>query len=472
MPAPATAEQLVDNLRKSGLVPAPKLDNLRLDCSPRELLDSLVGDQIITRYQADKIALGKYRGFVLGPYIIQDRLGGGGMGHVFLAEHSAMRRKVALKVLSLNAANDDTSRERFQREARVAAGLDHPNIVRVHDLRHEDKVLYLVMEYVDGETLQHIVARHGALPWPTAVHHAFQIALGLQHAHENRLVHRDIKPANLLLTREGTVKIIDLGLVRWDLEDSKLTEKVDQSILGTADYLAPEQAVNSSTVDIRADIYSLGATLYFLLAGRTLFPEGKTAQKLMWQQMKAPFPIGELVPELPSEVAAILHRCLAKNADERFATPADLAEALMPWCEGPPPLPEPEWFAAVAHRLSLTRSGVGPSPIADSTPPPRRIGTDSRSLIHSGRYTSSKLQPVESPPSAVPTVSDSSTQTPLHWPSDPSHGVVPTLEETSGEIRLPPDRTRWMATVLRLFMLAIALMLMGAGAFLAYQFSK
>ena len=197
------------------------------------------------------------------------------MGQVYLAEHARMRRLVALKVLPVFSSDDHVARERFFREARAAGTLDHPNIVRVFDLCQEGKLLYLVMEYVEGVSLQAVVGRYGPMPVEAACHYARQVAFGLQHAHELGFVHRDIKPANLLVDRLGVAKILDLGLVRSEADrEAGLTKQLDNRILGTADYVAPEQAMDSSEVDIRADIYSLGATLYFLLAGRTAVPGG------------------------------------------------------------------------------------------------------------------------------------------------------------------------------------------------------
>jgi serine/threonine-protein kinase len=217
------------------------------------------------------------------------------MGQVYLAEHITMRRLVALKVLPPYSFDDAVARERFFREARAAGTLDHPNVVRVYDLCQEGKLLFLVMEYVEGVSIQTVVSRHGPLPVAAACHYARQVAFGLQHAFELGFVHRDIKPANLLLDPQGVVKILDLGLVRSEAEvNVGLTKQLDnKSILGTADYVAPEQAVDSSRVDIRADVYALGATLYFMLAGRPLFPEGRTAQKLVWQQIKEPVPVDD-----------------------------------------------------------------------------------------------------------------------------------------------------------------------------------
>lgn len=410
MPAPITTDELMTNIRKSGLIPPAQLDSLRASAPAEEsttaFLERLVQARILTRYQSEKLAVGKYKGFVLGPYVILDRLGGGGMGHVFLAQHTTMKRKVALKVLSIDSANDPVARERFFREARVSAGLDHPNIIRVFDMRREDAICYLVMEYVEGDSLQHIVSRHGPLPFGVAADYARQVAIGLQHAHENGLVHRDIKPANLLLSPDGTVKIIDLGLVRWEPEvDSKLTEKIDQSILGTADYLAPEQAVNSSNVDIRADIYSLGATLYFLLAGRPMFPEGKTAQKLMWQQLKTPEPIRGVVCDVPEGLAAVLHRCLAKSPNDRFIAPHELAEALAPWCNPMPP--DPAWFPGTRRR-------------PDTRSLPKRPGLETTMLPPIESVTSSHLFKPRSSKiaaAATPTMSDIAGETPRRWPT-------------------------------------------------------
>ncbi|MGL4419918.1 MAG: serine/threonine-protein kinase, partial [Gemmataceae bacterium] len=249
------------------------------------------------------------------------------------------------------------------------AGLNHPNIIRVHDFRREGNVLYLVMEFAEGTTLQAYVDQGGPVHPDAAAIYVRHVALGLQHAHESQLVHRDIKPANLMLTRDGAVKILDLGLVRSDAEgESNLTEKVDKAILGTADYLAPEQAVDSHNVDIRADLYSLGATFYYLLAGRPMFPEGRTAQKLMWQQLREPTPIQSIRPDVPELIAEILHKSIQKKPGDRFQSPEEFLAALAPWAEmtiDPPraewmPPPPPRWMtprSANVPRLSGTYAG-------------------------------------------------------------------------------------------------------------------
>ena len=368
MPAPTTIPELLDRVRRSGLVPADLLDGFLtgLAASGQEpatiprLLDRLVDVGMITRFHADRLAAGKYKGFQLGSYLILDHLMNGGMGQVYLAEHTAMRRLVALKVLPVFSADDLVARERFLRESRAAAALDHPNIVRVFDLCQEGKLLYLVMEYVDGISLQALVAKAGKLPIDAACHYARQVAFGLQHAHELGFVHRDIKPANLLVDRVGVVKILDLGLVRCESDiDSGLTKKHDNaSILGTADYMAPEQAVDSSTVDIRADIYSLGATLYFLLTGRPLFTDGRTAQKLVWQQIKDPTPIRRLRPDLPHELAGVVHTMLQKRPEDRFRTPAEVFDALAPWAQEEVPPPDDAVMPRPPARVAVSRQAV------------------------------------------------------------------------------------------------------------------
>lgn len=339
MSTAVTVPELLDRVRKSALISPEDLNNFLADSvvAPLDedgpaLLNRLVDACLLTKFQADRIASGKYKGFVLGGYLILDQIGAGGMGQVFLAEHTTMRRMVAIKVLHLPVVDDPIARERFIREARAAAALNHANMVRVFDLNREGKLLYLVMEFIEGLTLQQWISQRGRLRVGAAINFTVQIAQALQHAHECGLVHRDVKPGNILIDRAGVARLLDLGLARNEADtDSKLTGTLGTSILGTADYLAPEQAIDSHNVDIRADIYSLGATLYYQLAGQVLFPEGRTAQKLMYQQWKEPTPIRELNAEVPEPLAAILAKSLAKKRDERFQTPAEFAEALFPF---------------------------------------------------------------------------------------------------------------------------------------------
>jgi len=303
-----------------------------------KIAKELVSRKVLTSWQADMLLQGKHRGFVLGPYRILKPLGKGGMGAVFLAEHQRMRRRCAIKVLpSEHAKGDSSILDRFYREAQAVAALDHPNIVRAYDVnvavQNNKEIHYLVMEYVEGQDLQKRVGEQGVLGYREAAEWIRQAAEGLAHAHESGLVHRDIKPANLLVDSKGVVKVLDLGLARFfsDAAEASLTKEMGDTVLGTADYLAPEQAMDSHNVDERADIYSLGQTFYFLLTGRPPFPKGTVAQRLMAHQMKAPEPISKRRPDAPLGLLAIIDKMIAKDPSERYQTAKEVAEALAGW---------------------------------------------------------------------------------------------------------------------------------------------
>jgi serine/threonine protein kinase len=226
--------------------------------------------------------------------------------------------------------------ERFQREARAAAALDHPNIVRVHDVSVSPEGALLVMEYIEGKNLQQVLDE-GPLPCQTAVGYAIQTAAGLQHAHERGIIHRDVKPANLLVDRNGVVKILDMGLARFLDKEDRLTQVVnDGALLGTADYMSPEQGMANTTIDSRTDIYSLGVTLYALTCGRAPF-EGSTTQKLLAHQMRDAVPAHKVRPQVPKALSAVVAKMMAKKPEARYATVADVIEALRPWADDPPP---------------------------------------------------------------------------------------------------------------------------------------
>src|SRR5262249_12318002 len=250
-----------------------------------------------------------------------------------------------VKGLPTGKAGESSCLERFYREARAVAALDHPNIVRVYDIDQEDNLHFLVMEHVDGSSLQEIIKRTGPMDVLRAAHYIRQAALGLQHAHETAgLVHRDIKPGNILVDRNGIVKVLDMGLARFfhDTEDI-LTKKYDENVLGTADYLAPEQALDSHTADIRADIYSLGGTFYYCLTTRTPFAEGTVPQKLIWHQTRQPKPILSIRSEVPEGLVAVVDKMMAKDRGNRYASPQEVADALALWTQTPiPPPPESE----------------------------------------------------------------------------------------------------------------------------------
>jgi hypothetical protein len=268
-------------------------------------------------------------------YHLHGWLASGGMGMVFQAEHRLMRRPVALKVIHPHLLNRPAAVERFHREVRAAASLAHPNIVTALDAEQAGGVHFLVMEYVEGETLDRIVDRRGPLPVGEACAYLRQAALGLQHAHERGMVHRDLKPSNLIVTPAGQVKILDFGLAQLaqeGLAGSGLTP--EGAVVGTPGYLAPEQARDPGAADIRADLYSLGCTLYHLLAGRPPFLGGGPLQQLLAHQDRAPRPLSAFRGDLPDALVRIVDRLLAKDPADRFPSPAQLAEALAPFVTG------------------------------------------------------------------------------------------------------------------------------------------
>jgi serine/threonine protein kinase len=381
MPPPGTVEKYLELIGKTGLVSEARLSQTISKIAARphppatldEFSKACVEEGLLTTFQSKQIRFGRYKKFLLnGKYKILELIGSGGMGAVYLCEHVFMRRLVAVKILPADKYDDPSNLERFIREARAVAALNHPNIVRAYDIDKADGMHFLVMEYVDGSSLQEIVARFGPLNPVRAAHCIAQAAVGLQHAFEQGLVHRDIKPGNMLVDRSGVVKLLDLGLARFSQaeRDDKLTERFDEKcVLGTADYLAPEQAIHNS-VDIRADIYGLGGTMYFLLTGRSPAPEGTVAQKLLFHQKHDPVPVTEFRKDVPQGILTVLATMLKKNPDQRFQTPLDVATALAEWAEQPLHAPHdyempdlcPAVSSLVGHTLERARiSGPGGS---------------------------------------------------------------------------------------------------------------
>jgi serine/threonine protein kinase len=337
-----TPDQLLECVRKSGLVDAARLAEFQEGLSakgsdppgPEQLAERLIQEGLLTHFQAQQLLRSRWQGFLLGgKYRILELLGSGGMGRVFLCEHMRLHTPVAVKVLPPEKTADAAALERFHREARAAATLSHPNLVRAFDIDRDGDFSFIVMEYVRGHDLQRLVEQGGPFPVARAVACIRQAARGLQHFYENALVHRDIKPGNILLDQQGTIKILDMGLARFFRENQdKLTqEQSGGRILGTADYMAPEQAINSHRANIQADLYSLGATFYFLLAGRPPFGEGSIAEKMLWHQLRNPPSLRTWREDVPAELEAVLLRMMAKEPEERFASPAEVLDALEPW---------------------------------------------------------------------------------------------------------------------------------------------
>lgn len=333
-----TADELVTALRQFHLLEATQLAEVNrmlrgLSLEARALARQLSERGWLTPYQVEQLFQGRGQELVLGSYVLLERLGEGGMGVVFKARHRRLERLDALKVIRSEHVANAQAVQRFHQEAKAVARLTHPNIVAVYDANESNGTYFLAIEYLEGTDLARLVKEKGPLSVELACDYIRQAALGLQHAHEKGLVHRDIKPANLFLNpKSGIVKVLDLGLARLpqrsvdDASAAGLTQT--GAVMGTPNYMAPEQALNFHQVDIRSDVYSLGCTLYYLLAGQPPFPGGEMTEQLIKHQLQKPMPIELLRPEVPSGVAAIVRKLMAKRPEDRYQTPAEVAAAL------------------------------------------------------------------------------------------------------------------------------------------------
>jgi serine/threonine-protein kinase len=290
--------------------PPMEIGAAAMKLSPRELGQALEGQQ-------------------LDHVLLQEFVGGGGMGAVFRAWDTNLHRTVAVKVLSLRQADDADSLRRFQTEARSAARLDHPNIARAHFVGEDRGVRYIVFEFIEGTNVRDLVHAEGPMQVSDALSFTMQIASALTHAWEREVVHRDIKPSNILITQDGFAKLVDMGLARLEFLDQAAHDETATGVtLGTFDYISPEQARSPRDADIRSDIYSLGCTLFFMLAGRPPFVEGTVVQKLLAHQNERVPDVRELRPDVPDLVAAVIATMLAKRPEDRFQNPGELCAAL------------------------------------------------------------------------------------------------------------------------------------------------
>ena len=344
-----TVEGLCNVLARQGLLPPDEVRKLhqrwkneRHDTDAQEFTRWLAENRYITEYQAGVLGRGHADSLFLGPYTIIERVGRGRMAGVYRAVHR-LGQVVAVKVLPPSKAKDPTTLARFQREARLSRKLTHPNVVRTFQIGEHNGLHYLVMEYLEGETLEDVLKRRGKLPPVEAVRLIHQALLGLQHLNDKGMVHRDIKPANLMLvpapgpgqpdnTSRATVKLLDIGLGRALFDEDApggsfdLTNEGD--ILGSPEYMAPEQARDARTVDIRADIYGTGCVLYHALAGQPPFVDSSHVRLLVRQAREAPRPVREFNPAVPDGLQQILDWMLAKDPAQRYPTPDRAASAL------------------------------------------------------------------------------------------------------------------------------------------------
>jgi serine/threonine protein kinase/Tol biopolymer transport system component len=333
--------KLVDQLGKAivaaGLMPADELQSLWSSIPsgerPRDaetFAKFLVDRETLTEFQSQVLLTGTDTPLVLGDYVLLSKIGAGGMGQVFKAKHRHMDRLVAIKLLPPDLTKDEEAVRRFQREVKAAAKLSHPNIVQAHDASVQRGVWYLVLEFVDGSDLASHVAKQGPLPVAGVIDFILQAAKGLAYAHDNGIVHRDIKPANLLLDNKGVVKVLDMGLARVEGAAPTSKDGLTQSgqVMGTVDYMAPEQATDVRHVDGRSDIYSLGCTMFRLLIGRSMYDGETMVQKLMAHQ-QAPIPsLTAHRSDIPEGLVRVYERMVAKKPEQRYKSMREVEQAL------------------------------------------------------------------------------------------------------------------------------------------------
>ncbi|MGE3776390.1 MAG: protein kinase [Pirellulaceae bacterium] len=335
-----SATDFVRCLADSGLVPHGEIEKLRDRVASNSgiaeaemLAEALVKENLLTAYQARVLLAGDSSGLVLGNYTVLDKIGQGGMGRVYKAWHRRMKRVVAIKTLPAELTHDEKAIQRFHREVEVAAQLSHRNIVTAYDADEVSGIHFLVMEFVEGPNLNLLVKELGPFSVIDAMRCVIDAAHGVSFAHRQGIIHRDIKPANLLLDPKGMVRVLDLGLARTQDLSRQTTEAQaeltsEETVVGTADYLAPEQALTPKRADHRVDVYSLGITLYYLLTGKIPYPGDSMLDRLVAHRERPVPSVRDARPEVPVELEAICQKMMAKEPDDRYSTLNDVIRAL------------------------------------------------------------------------------------------------------------------------------------------------
>lgn len=333
-----SAQKVLHELTAAGLLSSDRATDFgeEISTGAEALLARLVKEGHITQFQAQKFLDGQSSDIYFGDYIVLDKLGQGGMGTVLLAKHKRMDRQVAIKILPVTALDSEASVARFYQEVKVAAQLTHPNIVHAYDAGEHHGFHYLVMEYVAGHDLAQVLTQLGMIPPMLAIDYLTQVTAGLEYAHRKGIIHRDIKPSNLLLDDEGNVKILDMGLARiggaFDAETSAHLTTTGQ-MMGTVEYMSPEQAEDTRTADARSDIYSLGCTLYRLVTGSGPFTRD-TVVKTILAHRDSEIPVVTTGFMEDKAINRLLQKMMAKNPDDRFQSTTLLMEALRRFSSG------------------------------------------------------------------------------------------------------------------------------------------
>jgi serine/threonine protein kinase len=380
-------EKFAASLTESGLLSESELSTFCAQHAPQDaeqLARILVKQKLLTAYQAQQAYAGKAKALVMGNYLILDKLGQGGMGMVLKARHKRMNRIVALKVLSPSVVKTPEALARFHREVQAAARLEHQNIVIAYDADEANGTHFFVMQYVEGSDLSSFVKKKGALPIDQAVQYIVQAARGLEFAHQHGVIHRDIKPANLLLDNVGTVKILDMGLARIEGETGANAELTSTgAVMGTVDYMAPEQALSTKTADARSDVYSLGITLWYLLTARPAY-EGDSLMARLMAHANSPVPsLKAARSDVPDRLDAAYQKMVAKKPADRFQSMTEVVAALET-CRAPGPAALPAAPAAssgpsedtqLSEMLALFGGGADSSAVTRSiTAAPKGTG--------------------------------------------------------------------------------------------------
>jgi len=511
-----SSHQLASALRDCGLYPNDAVlaaeAVLAAGGDDAALAEHLFALGVVTSYQQRKIRVGRIHEILFGSFLILDKIGEGGMGKVYRAYQLRVRRMVALKVVRPQLMSNKTVLHRYKREAAAVAALDHPNIVKLHDADEHQGRYYLEMEFIDGIDLARLVKEFGKPPTiglaqvSEACEYVRQAALGLHQAHEQRLVHRDIKPSNLLVSGHrallGTdgkaiVKILDMGLVRSlevDDEDFRADLTRDGTVVGTPDYMSPEQAKNSKTVDGRADLYSLGCTLYYLLKGQPPFAEGNPIEKLLKHQVDPAPNLRKTRPDVPEGVAAIVDRLLQKKPADRYQSAAEVAVALLPYStaegvtfapaaprSGRMPAPEPFSFTDEST-LAPIEPPSSPGVVQPAAPPSFRLRAihppaapapkSVRAVAVPRAVSAVPIQRPEAPPSSqsLPGASTKATSKLVKAETPVSTTSRPKSKKATAQLRRKPERGAMIYVVAAVVGAAVLLGI--AGAVIAFGTQK
>jgi serine/threonine protein kinase len=343
----ASVEDFLKTILQSGLLDRSQLQEALRDVpqsqrdDPRAVADHLIRKGKLSRYQARKLLRGSGKGLLLGHYQVLAPIGRGGMSTVYLARDERNGELAALKVLPPNRwRNEERLLARFQREMEISRRVAHPHLAWTQESGFCMGVYYIAMEFIPGKNLSRTVAENGPLQVPRAARLMAEVASGLEHAHNQGLIHRDLKPSNIMITPNDHAKVLDLGLALMQGEEAELSViGGPRYIVGTMDYIAPEQTADAAAVDVRADIYSLGCTLYFALSGKLPFPGGSGRDKMRRHRTEPPMPLSQVAPDVPAGFVELVERMMAKDPAQRPSSAAAVEEELRLWAAGDAVLP-------------------------------------------------------------------------------------------------------------------------------------